>query len=490
MKKFSKKLIYYNIFSSLFFGLLIVLLLIPGNVESFNSTLLIVLLIVYFLSVIIYIIYNILYYNLSGYEIKDNSVFCKRGVIFKKSSILDFSKINSVNKKQGLIQKMFGISTLMIDSGSTNTAPQAEIIIIEDTNVVNKLYDFLMNRDKITSLDINNLINEDEIQTEKENLYKFDSNKKIIYSLINGLYGIIVSLFIVSTFFIIINVEPIEINLVQKIVGFIVVYFIMILFSYLISIIFSFINYYNFRITKENNNINIEYGLFINKHNTFSLDKVKAIIVRQNLFQRLFKFAQIRVEVIGYVEQTSNDTQGSIGILIPLCKLSEVNTHLEKIIPNYIPKPQKSHAISFISFISWKSIFLAIVDVLILIPTTILLTYYKLYFPLLIAVISIIGISLLALLLNFVEALFAYKTKDIIIDEENITIYNGSFTKKTTVINKNNIIAIEDKTTYFREKKGIYSYAIHFNTNSFSNVVWVDFKEEDLKEELLNIMKY
>ncbi len=478
-----------------------ILLIFPVDDKEFilNSKVLAIILIIYILIVLVMSVYKILYYNLSGYEIKDNKVFCKRGVIFKKTSILDFSKINSVNKKQGLIQKIFGISTLMVDSGSTNTAVQAEIIIIEDALVVNKLYDFLKNKDKLISLENENIKEEYEIKVEKENLYKFESNKKTIYSLINGLYGLIISFFISIIIFIImylcykypeISEEPFELNLIQMIVGCICLYFIMVLFSYLISVISAFIGYYNFKITKENDNINVEYGLFVNKHNSFSLDKVKAIIVHQNLFQRLFKFAQIRVEVIGYTEQSKDNKQGTIGILIPLCKLSEVNSCLERIIPDYIPQPQKSHAISFISFISWKSIFIGITDILILIPTIISLAYYKLYFPLLISVISIIGVSLLIILFILIESLFAYKTKDVIIDENNITIHNGSFTKKTTVINKKNIIAIEDITTYFRAKKGIYTYAIHFYTNSFSNVIYVDFKEEKLKEELLSIMKY
>ncbi len=501
MKKFSKKLIYHGIFTSFFLGLLIVFYLLPTDGEEFvfNSRVLIILFISYIIIVLSITIYKILYYNLSGYEIKDNKVFCKRGVIFKKTSILDFSKINSVNKKQGLIQKMFGISTLMVDSGSTNTAAQAEIIIIEDVNVVNKLYELLMNKDKLFSIESEALIEKYENKVEKENLYKFKSNKKLIYSLINGLYGLIVSFFISIMLFIILyllykypemNDEPFEFKFIQIIIGCILIFFVIYLISCLISIISTFIGYYNFKITKENDNINVEYGLFVNKHNTFSLAKVKAIIVHQNIFQRLFKFAQIRVEVIGYVEQTNDNKQGVIGILIPLCKLSEVDVYLEKIIPYYIPKQQKSHAISFISFLSWKSIFIGIADVLILIPIIISLSYYKMYFQLLITVISIIGVSLLTIVFIFIEALFAYRTKDIIIDEKNVIIHNGSFSKKVTVINKKDIIAIEDVTTYFRAKKGIYSYLIHFYTNSFSNVIKVDFKEEKFKEELLSLMKY
>lgn len=501
MKRFSKKVIYYGMVNSLLLGILLLFLIPIAVNEDFtiNFKVLIIFLVSDMAFILVITAYHILYYRLSGYEIKDNTIYCQRGVIFKKKSILNYSKINSVNKKQGLIQKLFGIATLMVDSGSTNTAAQAEIMIIEELGVVNKLYDILKNKENFSTLENDSLAGAAQNNIEQEGLYKFDTKGKLLYSIIISLYLLILAFFISSFIFVILylcykfpemNDESFELSLIQIVVGSIILYFSIILLGWLLSIGCTFIGYYNFKITKEDNNINVEYGLFVNKHNSFSLDKVKAVIIHQNIFQRIFKFAQIRVEVIGYVEQSADNKQGVIGILIPLCKLSEVDSYLEKIIPTHIPKSQKGHAISFISFISWTSIFVGIADVLILVLAIIFLAYNNLLFELLIVSLSVIGFSLLTILFTIINALFAYRIKDVIIDDTNVTIYNGSFTKKITVINKKDIIAIEDITTAFRAKKGIYSYLIHFHTNSFSNVIYVAFKEEGLREELLGVMKY
>ena len=62
----------------------------------------------------IFTIYNILYYKTSSYSLTDKEVVCTRGVIFKKKSILEYSKIHAINKRQGLLQQIFHIGTLFI----------------------------------------------------------------------------------------------------------------------------------------------------------------------------------------------------------------------------------------------------------------------------------------------------------------------------------------------------------------------------------------
>ena len=68
-------------------------------------------------------------------------------VLFKKRSVIELRKIHAVNQKHGLIQRMFGISVLLVDSGSTNTAMNAEIMIYEDKNGITKVNVKFINED-------------------------------------------------------------------------------------------------------------------------------------------------------------------------------------------------------------------------------------------------------------------------------------------------------------------------------------------------------
>ena len=127
-----------------------------------------------------FIVYRILYYRSSGYELTDNEIKCNRGVLFRKRSVLDYKKVHAINKKQNIIQRIFGIAILTVDSGSANTSHQAEITIIEKNTVVDALLG------ELNSLKENGVrSNASEVKTEevllsdKDSLYHFTSGKKI-----------------------------------------------------------------------------------------------------------------------------------------------------------------------------------------------------------------------------------------------------------------------------------------------------------------------
>ncbi len=511
MKKFSKKLIYHGIISGLLFSALVLFYCIigfqPEDDFIIDPTIITIEAIAAGVFFIIYMIYKVLFYNLSGYELKETQIICQRGVLFKKKSILDYSKINSVNKRQGLIQKLFGISYLMVDSGSTSRAHQAEIMIIEDANVVNDLYNKLKAIDKENPvLQVNNAKaniednNTNEVvlnKVEEENLYRFNSKSKFIYSLVNSIGLLIGALFIVGVLFGILLLcfyfpdEDTEVlTWVEIIVVTISAYAIINVMGLLANIVKAFIGYYNYKITKVNDTINVEYGLFVNTQNSFNLSKVKGVVITQGIFQRIFKLATIKVEVIGYIETTNNNNNAVIGILIPLCKLSEVNTYLEKIIPSHIPVKQENKAKAFPPFILWNTLIALITTVLCLIPAACISLAFDSTLGLILSSLVAAGAFLIYEIFLLIGAAFAYYAQDITYDDENITVHNGALVKHSTVIKKSNIIAIEDVTTSSRAKKGIYSYVIHFHTNAFSNTKKVHIVDEKLRDILLGFMKY
>ena len=93
-------------------------------------------------------------------------------------------------------------------------------------------------------------------------------------------------------------------------------------------------------------------------------------------------------------------------------------------------------------------------------------------------------------IIYLVDSILSYYNQGISVDDNKITVYNGGFIKNTTVILKENLIAIEDITTSLRSKKGIYSYKIHFHTNALSNVVYVKVLDETIKNKLIGLLKF
>ena len=164
--------------------------------------------------------------------------------------------------------------------------------------------------------------------------------------------------------------------------------------------------------------------------------------------------------------------------------------YLEKIIPSHIPVKQNSKSKAFFPFISWNTLIALIALVLFLIPSIFISIAYNSYLALIISTSIIVGIFVIYELILLLNSIFKFYNQDITFDNENITIYNGGFIKSSTIIKKSNIIAIEDYTTSYRAKKGIYTYIIHFHTNALSNTKKVSIVDSEFKEKLLSCMKY
>ena len=128
-----------------------------------------------------FIVYRILYYKASGYELTETEIKCNKGVLFRKRSVLEYRKIHAVNKRQSLFHRIFGIAVLTVDSGSTNTSHQAEITIVEKAETVDRLMAEL-NALRGSSTAFANGEKEEVLISDTDSLYNFTSKKKMLYT--------------------------------------------------------------------------------------------------------------------------------------------------------------------------------------------------------------------------------------------------------------------------------------------------------------------
>ena len=504
MKKYSKNYIYYHLvvdFILIFFILLCFFTEIISAEETLLKEQLIFTAIVFLISlVIIYIlktVYSILYYKTSGYELKNDKIECVRGVFFRKKSILEYKKIHAVNKKQNLFHRLFKIAVLTLDSGSANTGSTAEILIIEKDNEIDKLLEEikLKQSGNIESEEI------ESIKVEKENLYEFTAKSKLWYSLINGITTLVILVCLSAIVAVIFSFAlPLLNNVNLGGIGEILVIALYVVLGYLgvsifvfiISVLVSFLNYYNFSVYKNENDIEINYGFFVHNKNTFKLNKIKGVVISQNLIQKLFKFVSVKLEVIGYNEASNNENNNqTTGVLFPLCKESEVEENIKSVLPNYLPDKIEIKAKRYFPFVSWNLFFIGVFSALIIGITVLELAVFKVLPK---TILTTFVIMFLGALINcsfvLIDGVLEYLNNGISVNNDKLTITNGAFTKKTIVIYRKHVIGIEDVTTPLRKKAGIYSFKIHFRANDQTNVITLKNVDESVKETLRNVVKY
>lgn len=437
-------------------------------------------------------IYRILYWKKSGYYLTDTQICTYKGIIFKKKSFLDYNKIHAINKKQNFIQKALKISTLFVDSGSTNTAYSAEISIFETDEIVNELMKKIdLKQNKGAILEKNEDNSEIEEKDNKINLYSFTAKNKALYSLFNTLLSalaiLVLMLFAAIVFIIIVfNSESLLDDFMQILIIFPSTILMIMLISLISSLIYSFIGFYNFEIFKENDTIHINYGLIQKNYNSFKVDKVKAVIIKENLIQRFFHFVSLEVEVIGYGETENN--QSINRVLIPLCKKSEVNDYINKIFPKYIPLEKQDKTKDYFSMISFN----ILIPVIIILLFDLILSIWMLCIDEMWGlIISNVGSAVLIIIIVIsvlIYQRFAYYNHGISFNDDKITVYNGALTKVSTTILKENLIGITSYTTFYRKKKGIYSYVIHFKSNSRFNTVRINSIDQGIYDKIYNLI--
>lgn len=503
MKRFDKGYVYSGLLTDLFYSFLTVfvflkdILLGEEPTSADISAAIPIFLIAYVAIYLCFVIYRILYYRTSGYELTDKEIRCIRGVLFRKRSVLDYKKVHAINKKQNLIHRIFGIAVLTVDSGSANTSHQAEITIIEKNAVV----DILLN--ELNSLKENGVRSaaneqksEEVLLSDKDSLYRFTSGKKMLYSLIN----IASTVFFIAIFsaltIIVISVCKAMLRLdflgtwgeyfLYAILITVGALFISSIFSFIGSIIQSFVGYYNFTITKRDNNIQISYGILEKHTNTFSFDKIKAVKISQGLVQRILGFASIRLEVIGYMTNSGDDNNSvNLGVLIPFCKYDEIGEILAKVLPDYIPSEKQTKAVSLFPFVSWFLLIFGTVTGIVLGGTVAVMAILDTPSVVITTVtFAFFGFALIVILLKVASAVLNYHTNGLAVENGKITAYSGGFTKNVTVFKAKNLISTEEITTPLRKKHGIASVILHLKTNEKSNEVKVHIQKNTLSDEL------
>ena len=174
MKKFDKNYIKYHLIVDFFFILAIVCAAAFSGMEEGDDMNFAIFKLKIFgcIGIVAYLlktVYSFLYVKTSGYELKEKEIVCKRGVIFRKTSVLEYAKMHAVNKKQNFIHKIFDLAVLMVDSGATHNGTTSEIVIFENSKTVDELISKIKDLQSGKKLDLTKA----PIAEEKVNLYNF-----------------------------------------------------------------------------------------------------------------------------------------------------------------------------------------------------------------------------------------------------------------------------------------------------------------------------
>ena len=509
MKKFDKGYIFYHLLTDFFISLFLTfsftsefVTIIDEETEEiigYNYGAIPFVIIAFVLLYAAFTTYRILFRNLSGYTLTEKDIRCKRGVLFRRNSIVEYARIHAVNKKQNIFQRFFGIAVLTIDSGSANTAHTAEITVVERSALVDALLSDLRALRAGGERRKEDEEKSETLLSKSDALYRFTSPKKFLYSLISittaaTFVGVLCT---VCVMFIGISKEILSLDFLgtlgQYVMWSVIItlgaMLVVALVTFITAVIQSFIGYYDFKIERRDKDIVISYGLLERHINSLSYDRIRGVKITQGVIQRALGFAAIKLEVIGYTSESDSNNTVTLGVLVPFCRIEEVEDILDKILPEYKPDGKQTSSPALFPHLSWFSLILGIATAMVAVSTLVPMVILDAgSLAISIAASAIAITAALVFLIKLGSALLAYKTAGIAILGDKITAYSGGYIKQITVIKARDVSSVERITTPLREKAGIASALIHMRTNAMSNEVRVPIQKSEAVDTLKEFM--
>lgn len=415
------------------------------------------------------------------YYVADNILVYKSGVFQKSREEIPFDKINTIDIGQGLFDRILGLCTVKIDSGSA-IGKEAELKL----KIKYKLAEML--RD--TVLSIKNSIADSDLQEEK----KEEAPKKVIsireimlYAITKGKLG-----WALGGYFAVMNfaddVEKItnttivknltnsidmnnlmlqdRVKLVFMIIGMLLAVYIVMT---LLSIIFEIVKLYNFTIKVQDKNFNISYGLLSKKEYSIPIDKIHALKYKQGILQQALGIYTIEAITIGY-----GDEKNEKAILYPIANDDFKQKFLVSLLPEMIfsadiKKPPK-HSLK--RFITMR----------VLLPFIVIIPLYFLAKP--VPNEFKISVILIITLINVLFGYLNYRNTSLGVTEKLILASEGSFVKTTTIIKQSSVQAVERKQNPYQRKAKVCDYLISVYSTSLPEAVKVRHMNESLDNEL------
>lgn len=432
--------------------------------------------IAFFVIMLLGIIVAYFSWKFEGYGLEADKIYYQRGIIVRKKSSILLENMQTVTYTEGLIEKIFGLATIRIDSGSANTLND-EIRFQSSKSDIIEFYTQL-NKKEMPAKKINDSQNQKKFTYQKglKNLYLY-----------TALLIVIVVLLMLVGFLIGGVIAKAEGDYYLFVVG---IWGGILVFSLLISMLALYLSFYKYEVISTDTELLINYGFFIRHNNCIKKREIRAIQIHENLFQKILGIIDIKLHAVGYVNENNNN-EAQTGILLPYLKKQDLKTFLTTYLPEYSFSEPNTKGSKSLGFYLWYKLII-LVGIFIISLFTALGFYLgtKTYMiSLMIVLFSFIALAIIFLIILLNDYL-EFKGTSLSKTNDLLVATNGGLSQNTYVIKVKRIVAFTECTTYLRKKHAVASYNISFYANYLLSNVCIKMVDVKTKDYLLTLLNY
>lgn len=258
------------------------------------------------------------------YIFTDTELHVTRDAIYKVDKHIQYTRLASVGVKRDIINRIFGTSTLVFNVNSSVNATVAEATLVLKKDMADRL------RDQLNAMIFHKQIDVAE-ELQIDTMIKVSNWDIIIHSILGqptyqALFGFLMLLYAIAMLFIDNS-------------GGLLAAVALLIVSEVLPFLSSILRYYNYRIFRVGDTITVESGLITTRRNSFRINKINSVRIREPLFARMFRKAMLEAEVVGMADEDNNN----VPLLCPLKARGDVRALLFRLVPELAFEPQPEH---------------------------------------------------------------------------------------------------------------------------------------------------
>lgn len=401
---------------------------------------------VYAIILIFLLVSGIIKWKRFRYWFEEEELRIEYGLFVKKKRYIPFERIQSLNYTEGIFHRPFGLVKVKVETagGGATKEADAELTAITKVAAEQIKYEMLQAKNKLPEELEESLEEQPLVKEEKRAIFKMSGKDLFILASTSGGVGVFFSgLAVFASQFS--NVIPYE-AIYEEIVLFIrfgalivaLVIFVVLLIAWIVSVGLTFINYYEFTIIVEDDEIIITRGLLEKKKVTIPLSRIQGIRVVENPLRQLMGYATVIVDSAGGSLAEKDEKIR----LLPLVKKANITPKLEEIFPELHFNP----TLTKIPKRSRK--FFYRLDYIWMIPVAAAISYFFYPFGL---------FSLLLFPLSYGLGIWQQKTAGFYLNERQLVVQYRLFSKTMVWMEKRRIQSMTERTTLFQKRSDVSS---------------------------------
>ena len=274
------------------------------------------------------------------YKIEDGTLHIKSGIFVRKDLYLTKDRIQVIDITSGLLQRMFGLVRLDIQTaGSSSRQAAIDAITRDKATEVNRMLREAGTVNSEGGTDETEFIESASPEQPPGKIIKLPAKELIIAASTSGSFGIALS--IIATVFS--QIEPLisESEMFEYLFGLlpsqtdtimiITVIAVFVVFAWLLSFFSTLFTYGNFQLDVKEKEVVVSRGIFEKKRITVPFNRIQAIHITEGIIRQPLGYASVHLESAGYGDDKGT---GSI-VLYPLIRISNLKNLMSDVLPEY-----------------------------------------------------------------------------------------------------------------------------------------------------------